>query len=138
MATKITGGCLCGAVRYECAAEPLMAVNCYCRDCQHATGAAMAPVLLLSKAAFKVTKGEFKHYEVTAASGNKVSRGFCANCGAPVLSVLSGYPDMVAVKAASLDDPAIFKPTMNCWVSSAPPWAPIARELPTYPRDPQL
>ena len=48
---SVTGGCACGAVRYECSADPILAANCYCRDCQHSTGTAMASVLLVPKAA---------------------------------------------------------------------------------------
>ena len=90
MAAKIVGGCMCGAVRYESATDAAMQASCYCRDCQRSTGAAFAPVLLVPKDAFKLTKGELKQYEVTGDSGNKVSRGFCANCGSPIMSILSG------------------------------------------------
>ena len=92
MAAKIVGGCMCGAVRYESATDAVMQASCYCRDCQRSTGSAFAPVLLVPKEAFKLTKGELKHYEVTGDSGNKVSRAFCANCGSPIMSVLSGMP----------------------------------------------
>ena len=74
MAAKIVGGCMCGAVRYESATDAVMQASCYCRDCQRSTGSAFAPVLLVPKEAFKLTKGELKHYEVTGDSGNKVSR----------------------------------------------------------------
>ncbi len=137
MATSLTGGCLCGAVRYECSAEPVMSVNCYCRDCQHATGSAMAPVLIVPKSTFRLTKGELKHFAVKADSGNEVSRGFCQNCGSPVLSLMSGMPDLAAVKASSLDDPSVYKPTMNVFVASAPPWAPVSSEIPGFAKMPE-
>ena len=108
MAAKIVGGCMCGAVRYESATDAAMQASCYCRDCQRSTGAAFAPVLLVPKDAFKLTKGELKQYEVTGDSGNKVSRGFCANCGSPIMSILSAMP-FIAVKAGSLDDPNQFQ-----------------------------
>lgn len=136
MGTTLSGGCICKAVRYEVSAEPVMSVNCYCRDCQYATGGSAAPVMVVPKSGFKITRGELKQYEVTAESGNKVSRGFCPNCGSPILSLLSGFPDLVAVKAGSLDDPAQFKPTMNVWASSAPGWAPLARDLATFDKMP--
>ena len=93
---SVTGGCACGAVRYECSADPIMAANCYCTDCQHSTGTAMASVLLVPKAALKLT-GELKHYESTGDSGNKVSRGFCPNCGSPILSSLPAMSDFIAL-----------------------------------------
>jgi hypothetical protein len=84
MAAKIVGGRMCGAVRYESTTDAVMQASCYCRDCQRSTGSAFAPVLLVPKEAFKLTKGELKQYEVAGDSGNKVSRGFCANCGSPI------------------------------------------------------
>jgi hypothetical protein len=125
MATLFSGGCMCGAVRYEISAEPMMSAICYCRDCQRSTGSAFASVLVVPKAAFKLTKGQLKEFEVTADSGNKVSRGFCANCGAPIISLLSSVPDVVAVKAGSLDDPSKFAPGASVYMSSAQPWAPV-------------
>jgi hypothetical protein len=132
---SVTGGCACGAVRYECSADPTMAANCYCRDCQHSTGTAMASVLLVPKAALKLT-GELKQYEVTGDSGNKVSRGFCPNCGSPILSLLPAMVDFVALKAGSLDDPAQFKPIMQVFMKSAPPWAPVRDDLPKFDEQP--
>ena len=72
---SVKGGCACGAVRYECSADPIMAANCYCKDCQHSTGTAMASVLLVPKAALKLT-GELRQYEVTGDSGNRSAAGF--------------------------------------------------------------
>ncbi len=53
--TNLTGGCLCGAVRYECAAEPLFIGNCHCRDCQRSTGSAYVPALAVPARALKIT-----------------------------------------------------------------------------------
>ncbi len=136
MAAKISGGCICGAVRYECSADPLMSANCYCRDCQRSSGGAFAPVLLVPKSAFKMTKGELKHYEVKGDSGGSVSRGFCANCGSGVLSLISMMPDAVALKAGCLDDPSQYRPAVNMFTASAPQWAPMAEGLPKFARNP--
>jgi hypothetical protein len=135
MAAKIVGGCMCGAVRYESTADAVMQASCYCRDCQRSSGAAFAPVLLVPKDAFKLTKGELKHYEVKGDSGNKVSRGFCANCGSPIMSILSGMP-FTAIKAGSLDDPSQFQPTASIFVASAPSWAPHFPGVPTFAKNP--
>jgi hypothetical protein len=112
-----------------------MAANCYCTDCQHSTGTAMASVLLVPKAAFTLT-GELKHYESTGDSGNQVSRAFCPNCGSPILSSLPAMPDFIALKAGSLDDPSIFKPIAQVYMKSAPPWAPIRDDLPKFDKQP--
>ena len=137
MAALLTGGCACGAIRYECDAEPLLALNCHCRDCQRANGTAFAAIVRVSAAAFKVTKGAPKFYTVTGDSGNQVSRGFCLECGSPLFSRLSGMPDVVGVRVGSLDDPSRYHPTMDIFVTSAQPWDYMNPELPKFPGYPK-
>lgn len=127
---------MCGPVRCECSADPMMQANCYCRDCQRSSGGAMASVLLFPKAAVKLTKGQLKHYEVTGDSRGKVSRAFCPNCGSPIRSELPGM-SMVAIKAGSLDDPTRFQPTANVYMCSAPPWAPVREDIPKFDEMPR-
>jgi hypothetical protein len=129
MAGSMTGGCMCGAIRYEISVDPVMSAHCYCRDCQKSTGGAMASVMVVPKAGFKLSKGELKFYAVKGDSGNEVARGFCPNCGTGVLSRLAGMPDVLAVKAGTLDDTSHFKATMNIYMKSAPAWAPVAPGL---------
>jgi hypothetical protein len=88
------------------------------------------------KAAVKILKGEARYFGVTADSGKKISRGFCATCGSPLFSLLEAMPDMMGIKATSLDDPSQFKPGMSIYTSSAPAWAPIAENLPKFPKMP--
>ncbi len=133
MSTRFSGGCACGAIRYECSAEPIFSLNCHCRDCQRATGAAYASILRVPVIAFRVTKGEARFYTVTADSGNTVSRGFCSNCGAPLFSRLSGMPDVIGVRAGSLDDLSWHRPAADIFTKSAQPWDYMNPELPKYP-----
>ena len=137
MIALLTGGCACGAIRYECDAEPLLALNCHCRDCQRANGTAFAAIVRVSAAAFKVTKDAPKFYTVTGDSGNQVSRGFCPECGSPLFSRLSGMPDVVGVRVGSLDDPSRYHPTMDIFVTSAQPWDYMNPELPKFPGYPK-
>ncbi|MCX7169285.1 MAG: GFA family protein [Proteobacteria bacterium] len=58
MSAPFSGGCVCGAVRYECAAEPMAVAHCYCTDCQKTSGAQASTNLLVPKPAFKVVKGQ--------------------------------------------------------------------------------
>jgi hypothetical protein len=136
MATTMTGGCLCGAVRYEVSADPVFSEHCYCRDCQRVTGAAMGSLMFVPKEGFRVTKGDLKFFAVTADSGNKVTRGFCGTCGSWVMGRGSGVPDIVEVTAGTLDDPNGFKPMASIFMTSAPGWAPVASDLPKFKRMP--
>jgi hypothetical protein len=136
MATALSGGCACGAIRYEITAEPIMALNCHCRDCQRASGGPFASVLGVPKDALKIT-GAPKYHDVKADSGNIISRGFCPECGSPLFTKLSAMPHFMGVKAGSLDDPSIFKPTMDIYTDSAQPWDYMNPNLPKVPKMPR-
>jgi len=135
MATKITGGCSCGAVRYECDADPIFTGNCHCRDCQKAGGGAFAPAIAVPAAALKVS-GSVKFYDSKADNGNTMSRGFCTNCGSRVTGKSSGMPDVMIVLAGTLDDPTLFKPQMDIYTASAQPWDHMDPALPKFPTMP--
>lgn len=137
MPVPFSGGCRCGNVRYECTAEPAMTVHCHCRDCQYATGSAFATVVAVPKGGFNMLKGEVKSFTVTATSGSSVSREFCTTCGSPLFSFVEIMPDVVFVKAGSLDDPSWLTPEMTLWTASAPPWAAHMSELPGIPGNPE-
>lgn len=72
MPIPFTGGCICGAIRYECSAEPIFTGNCHCRDCQRATGSAFAPNVFAPCTAVTIT-GDVKYYDVKGDSGHIVS-----------------------------------------------------------------
>ena len=136
MATRFTGGCLCGRVRYECSADPLFMGNCHCRDCQKAGGGPFASALGVPTAAVKVT-GEVKYYETKGDSGHMVSRGFCPTCGARLLGRSKGMPDLTIVSAGSLDDPSWVRPGMDIYTASAQPWDYMNPSLPKFSKMPQ-
>ncbi len=135
--TTYAGGCACGAIRYETSAEPLLAANCHCTDCQHASGTGMVSVLMFPKEGFS-QEGEATYHEVTADSGRWIKRGFCANCGSPVLTLAEMAPDGIIVKAGSLDDPSLYQPGMHIYTSSAQPWDAIHDDLTKFPKMPDM
>jgi hypothetical protein len=136
MAT-MTGGCMCGAVRYETNADPMFMGNCHCRDCQMASGAAYAAAIGVPRNALKIT-GEVKYYESKADSGQTAKRGFCGNCGSRLLSLPPFAPDLMVIMAATLDDPSSFKPAMDIYTSSAQPWDHLNPALPKFPKMPPM
>ncbi|MBI3453294.1 MAG: GFA family protein [Rhodospirillales bacterium] len=137
MSKPISGGCACGAIRYECASEPVMGGHCQCRDCQRHTGAGHVSAFVVPRTAVKVTSRP-KYYESRSDGGNAVRRGFCPECGSSVLADNSGMPDMVYIMAASLDDPSIFKPGVVAYTASAQPWDYIDPKLPAFPGMPKM
>ena len=108
------GGCMCGAVRYECAADPIFMGNCHCRDCQQSTGGAYTPAIGVPRVAVKIT-GDVRYFESKADSGSMAKRGFCPNCGSRLFSMPPFAPDLMVITAGSLDDPSIFKPGMDIY-----------------------
>jgi hypothetical protein len=135
MATLLTGGCMCGAVRYECPAEPLMTANCHCRDCQRATGGAYASVFFVPRQAVTIT-GEVKYYDVKGESGHTLSRGFCPTCGSRLFGKPAVMPEAMGIMAGSLDDPSSHKPAIDIYTASAQPWDYMNPELPKFPKMP--
>ena len=117
-----SGRCACGAIRYECSADPIVCSNCHCRDCQRASGSAFASLFIVWADSFRILSGKLKFYEVTAESGGWMRRGFCPDCGSPILIEQPHRPRIILIHAASLDDPSLHKPRMDCYVTRAQPW----------------
>jgi len=124
----ITGGCLCGRVRYECEGAPLFALNCHCRDCQRVSGAGHASVLGVEKAHFLV-EGETRAYATTGESGRRSVRHFCPTCGSTLFGTPEAAPWVVTIYAGSLDDPSVFEPTVAQFTRSRPDWDRCAAPL---------
>jgi hypothetical protein len=136
MSTTVTGRCACGAVRYEYSADPVFMGNCHCRDCQRTTGSAYVAAVGVPKAALKIM-GTVQYHEMVGDSGKHVSRGFCPSCGSRLFSSIEMRPEIVGILAGSLDDPSIYKPTLDIFTSSAQPWDQMGPQTIKFPRMPQ-
>lgn len=134
MMTK-TGGCLCGAVRYEIEGEPLMAAVCHCRNCQKQAGTAMSVLIGVRDEQISIT-GEMKTYEDRGDSGDPVWRRFCGNCGSPILSDLPSQQGLHFVKAGTLDDVGELDPKLHFWTASAQPWVRFADDAVKFDKTP--
>ena len=135
MAMTITGGCLCGSVRYEGTTDPLVQGHCQCRCCQRASGTGHISVMAVPAGAITIN-GALKFFDKEADSGNVVSRGFCPTCGSSVLSKNAGMPDMLFLMAGCLDDPGQFAPMMVVYHSRGHGWDYLDPGLPTFPEMP--
>lgn len=125
----ITGGCLCGAVRYTVDAEPIATRTCWCRDCQKfGAGNATVNVIFPSKAVH--IEGALQDYVSVADSGNRMHRSFCPKCGTPVTTGSEARPHLIGLRAGTLDDPESARPNLTIWTKSAPSWAVIDPGIP--------
>src|SRR5262249_54025367 len=125
----ITGGCLCGAVRYRTAEPPIATRVCWCRLCQY-IGAGSGTVNVCFKSAGLTVTGKMRDFHAVADSGNNMHRRFCPNCGTHLLSEAESRPHLVFVRAGTLDDPEIAKPAATIWTKAAPSWACFDPNLP--------
>lgn len=135
MKLPITGGCLCGNVRYEISAEPLRTSNCHCRTCQKSSGAPYLAIIIVPTPAFTVI-GHYKEYITIAESGNRMHRAFCPECGTSLFVKNSGFPQFKPVSAVTLDDPSIYKPEKDIWVKDAQPWDLMDPGMPKFQGNP--
>ena len=132
MTIPFSGGCACGAIRYECTAEPLEMFRCHCRDCQRASGGAYSPAILVPSKAFKLTRGSPKHYSTPSAAGGTHTRGFCSECGSRLLGAIDPTSPFIGICASSLDDPSWFAPKFDIFASDAQPWDHMNPALPKF------
>lgn len=135
--TPFTGGCACGAVRYEATAEPVFTLHCHCRDCQRSSGGPFSSFLIVPKEAFKLSKGEPKFHASPSEAGGMTRRGFCAECGSPVMGKPDAAPEIVAIRTASLDDPSWFAPQVDVWTCDAHGWDHMNEALPKFEKYPK-
>lgn len=124
-----TGGCLCGAVRYQAAGAVKNLCFCHCTSCRRAVGSPAVPWGTFALEKFKVVQGKLTEYR----SSPKVLRGFCAQCGTSVTYFHEGRVKEIDITLASLDDPAALKPERHIWMRDELPWMVVGDGLPQFP-----
>ncbi|MEO5613971.1 MAG: winged helix-turn-helix domain-containing protein [Cypionkella sp.] len=123
----VTGGCLCGEIRYR-VTEPALDTNfCHCRMCQKWSGGPVTAGSTYPATAVQFTKGEPKYYQ----SSPFAERGFCANCGSSLIyrplapPVTPDWANWILIFTPSLDNPEPNAPTWHLGVESQMPWFDI-------------
>ena len=121
MSELITGGCLCGAVRYQADAPPQSMGVCQCERCQRQSGSAFLIATVFARQAVTVT-GQLTTFSASDESGSALHRHFCPQCGSAVMITLDRYPDIRSMMGGTLDDKSWLKPDFSLWTSNALPW----------------
>ena len=121
--TQSQGRCMCGGVRYSFPGAPLLTAVCHCRQCQRQSGSAFSIVAAVPKQGFELS-GETKIFMDTGDSGRPVERHFCPDCGSPIMSIIEPMPDMVLIKAGTIDTLAQLTPTVEVFCENALPAFP--------------
>ena len=131
----LTGGCQCGAVRYEIAAKPVEIYVCHCRECRKQSASAFGISVIVPAAAFRVTQGAIKGWTRPADSGNVVVCHFCANCGSRVWHDAPGQAT-ISVKGGSLDAPVDLSGAAHIWTARKLKGVVIPEGVPHHPGEP--
>lgn len=133
LATSLTGGCQCGAVRYEVTGEPAYVALCHCTDCRKSAGAPVVAWAAFPQAQFALTQGEPRSF----ISSGAAMRSFCLNCGTGLFyrnpDVL---PGLVDIQSATLDDPGALPPQIHVQVAERLHWMTDTEALPAFERYP--
>lgn len=129
--TGITGGCLCGALRYEAKGPPIAMGFCYCADCRKASGSGFIPFALFSAKSLHIT-GPTIAYSSKSASGRDAVRNSCAVCASLVFGGPLGRTDTHTIYTGTADDPSWFKPSVAIFARDVPAWVVIPPELRRY------
>jgi len=130
MNEELRGGCLCGAVRYAIAGQPLARSSCHCRSCRLGAGASPVAWIVVNAGDFAFTLGEPKRYE----SSPGVERTFCGTCGTSFTYRRLDEPATIDVTTCTLDAPDAFAPTKEIWLEDRVAWAQVSPDLPHFPR----
>jgi len=124
----VSGGCLCGAVRYEAAGECSNSMVCHCRSCRRAAGSPVVAWVTFPKGGFRYVHGAPAEFR----SSPSVVRTFCSACGTPLTYVHDKYDGVVDITSCSLDDPGRFPPTHHSWLSDDVHWVKFGDGLPGF------
>lgn len=117
----LSGGCACGAIRYEVTAAPLGVYACHCTDCQKQSASAFALAVPVPRQAFHMTQGSPAVWARTNTAGIEVRSWFCPVCATRIYGDRDSRPS-INVRAGSLDDTRWIDRVAHLWTRSAQPW----------------
>lgn len=132
----IEGGCNCGAIRYRIDGAPLAVAACHCTRCRRQSGSVYSVNLIVSPAAMTIEGVPQVFEDTDTGSGMPVLREFCGACGSPIRSVIGASPDVVAVKAGTLDDPDPYAPGLHVFTRSKVAWVELPPAVPQFATNP--
>lgn len=126
----LTGGCYCGAVRYQAGGEPYNRTICHCEMCRRTTGAPCVAWFSVPRADFAFTDGAPTRYR----SSSHGTRAFCSICGTQLTFADDAFPGEIDVSICSLDQPGAVAPASHIFTASQVPWLHSADGLPRFAR----
>jgi hypothetical protein len=125
------GGCSCGAVRYRLASDPLFVHCCHCLNCQRQTGSAFVINALIEADRVEVLAGEPRVVDAPRDDGSMQRIHRCPDCQVAVYSVYT-YPEVLFVRAGTLDEPSSIAPDVHIYTRSKLPWVTLPDGVPAF------
>lgn len=122
------GGCLCGAVRFSVAAEPLWSAYCHCESCRRATGSPLAAFVGFAEDAVQF-RGDARRL---FSSSSGVERSYCGNCGTPLSYRSTRWPGEIHLYTPTFDNPAAYPPTFHVHWAEKLAWLGFMDSLPKH------
>lgn len=132
----LTGGCQCGASRYAVTAAPLTLYCCHCSECQAQSSSAFGMSMLVARDPLETDWSLLATWTRATDSGNTLDCHFCPACGVRLFHVGRESPEIVSVKAGSLDEHGRLSPIGHIWTDSAQPWFRVPKDSLVSARDP--
>ncbi len=134
----MNGSCQCGNVRYEVPDNYIALVACYCTQCQKASSGIGTYSMLLPTDAFQLLSGKLKSWERKSTVGALNKTHFCPDCGNRIYNVNPDAPDIIKLKAGTLEHAAQLVPDVHVWLKSAPAWIKIPENALSYDTQPSF
>lgn len=134
----LTGGCQCGALRYEIDADaPLDLYACHCRECQKQSGSAFGISAIFPLDAVRIVKGMPKIWTRPTDSGNTTDCAFCPDCGTRIMHTGTYDRSVTAIKGGSLDEPPDMAGAKHIWTDRTLHGIAIPDGCETWPGEPE-
>ncbi|MGI9504310.1 MAG: GFA family protein [Geminicoccaceae bacterium] len=131
----LTGGCQCGAVRYELSAPPSRVYICHCTECRRQSSSAFGISVIADVESFRLTEGEAACWTRATSGGGEMDCFFCGNCGARLWHRVRGE-DVISVKGGSLDHPVDISDVPHIWTRSKLAGVIIPDHVTQAPKEP--
>jgi hypothetical protein len=129
----LTGGCMCGSVRFVVGEPPTLAGYCHCTRCRRRTGTASSVSTRIVPGSLRVTQGAELIREYDPGDGGW-PKAFCGACGSALWSRHPAEPETISVRFGAFDDDPGIRPSFRQFVAYAAPWEPIPDDgLPRFP-----
>jgi hypothetical protein len=135
--SRLTGGCQCGAVRYELAGTPHETYVCHCRECQKQSASAFGISVMARSADVRLLSGKLERWSRATDGGRTLPCYFCATCGTRVWHGDKDHAQEISLKGGTFDQPVDLHRAIHIWTRRKLPGVIIPDEAEQFPGEPE-